>query len=425
MSENMTGNAYVRLVRENRTYRHFWIATFISMYGEWFNTIALFLIILKYTDSELLLGTLMAVRMGCFALMQPFFGLLADRLNRKKLMIATNILQVFLALSFIGVDGPEDMWWMFLCSGIMMALHGLYVTAERAALPNIVGHKDLTTANALDSATWSTALCLGAFSGGLVVQEFGVNLAFIIDSATFLIGTLLLLPLSVPQTYDKASSGSLIVSSLKDIGLGQKRIISEPRLFRIIFAKTSWNIAGGGLAGVYLVLAGNDIEFLHAALGFGVFFFARGIGTGIGPILARRFFKDSEKWPRLIGLLILTSGIFYVLVGLSLGGPLLLTLCFVTLAHTASGGNWVLSTVLTQQWVEDEMRGRVFSTDMLLLSIGQVISTISAGYLIEKGYVNLQQGILSFACLMMLSGLVFTLWNPKPTSTTREYISGE
>ena len=183
----MGDNAYVRLVRTNKTYRQFWIAAFISMFGEWFNTIALFILILKYTDSELLLGVLMAVRMGCFALMQPFFGLLADRVNRKKLMIITNILQMFLALVFIAVDGPEDMWWMFLCSGGMMAMHGLYVTAERAALPNIVNSEDLTTANALDSATWSTALCLGAFTGGLVVSEFGVNVAFVVDSVTFLI----------------------------------------------------------------------------------------------------------------------------------------------------------------------------------------------------------------------------------------------
>ena len=418
----MGDNAYVRLVRENKTYRQFWLAAFISMFGEWFNTIALFLLILKYTDSELLLGILMAVRMGCFALMQPFFGLLADRVNRKKLMIATNIFQMFLALVFIAVDGPEDMWWMFLCSGGMMAMHGLYVTAERAALPNIVRSEDLTTANALDSATWSTALCLGAFAGGLVVSEFGVNVAFVIDSVTFFIGTILLIPLKVPQTFDKMSSGSIISSALKDIWIGQKRIKSDPRLFRIIFAKTSWNIAGGGLAGVFLVLAGNDIEFVGAALGFGIFFFARGVGTGIGPILARRLFKNSEKWPRLIGLLIVVSGLFYLLVGFSLNGPLLLTLVLVTLAHTASGGNWVLSTVLTQQWVEDEMRGRVFSTDMLLLSLGQVISTISAGYLVENDYVNLQQGILAYACLMIFSGCIFTLWNPKSTTHARKSV---
>lgn len=298
----MSGNSYVRLVKTNRTYRRFWLAAFVSMFGEWFNTIALFLLILEYTDSELLLGILMAVRMGSFALMQPLFGLLADRVNRKKLMIITNVFQIGLALAFIGVNGPEDMWWMFTISGIMMALHGLYVTAERAAIPNIVSEEDLATANALDSATWSAALCFGAFSGGLVVSEYGVNVAFIIDSITFLFGTLMLLPLVIPQTYDKSSEGSIIKSSLKDIWLGQKRIQSEPRLLRIIFAKTSWNIAGGGLAGVFLVLAGNEITFVGAALGFGIFFFARGIGTGIGPILSEEYFQRFNKmakdgWP--------------------------------------------------------------------------------------------------------------------------------
>lgn len=418
----MSENSYVRLVKTNRTYRRFWLAAFVSMFGEWFNTIALFVIILKYTDSELLLGILMAVRMGAFALMQPFFGLLADRVNRKKLMIVTNIFQIGLALAFLGVNGPEDMWWMFTVSGIMMALHGLYVTAERAALPNIVDKEDLATANALDSATWSAALCFGAFTGGLVVSGFGENVAFIIDSITFLFATLMLIPLVVPQTFDKASEGSLIKSSLKDIWLGQKRIKSEPRLLRIIFAKTSWNIAGGGLAGVFLVLAGNEITFVGTALGFGIFFFARGVGTGIGPILARNVFKDSTKWPKMVGLLIVVSGFFYTLVGLSLGGPIVLTLVLVTCAHTASGGNWVLSTVLTQEWVEDEMRGRVFSTDMLLMSIGQVISTISAGFLIEKEVVNLQEGILAYSLLMIISGIVFTLWNPKSQGRLHEDI---
>ena len=413
----MSNNSYLRLVKTNRTYRRFWLAAFVSMFGEWFNTIALFLLILKYTDSELLLGILMAVRMGAFALMQPFFGLLADRVNRKKLMIITNLFQIVLALTFMGVDGPGDMWWMFTISGIMMALHGLYVTAERAALPNIVSQEDLATANALDSATWSAALCFGAFTGGLVVSQYGVNIAFIIDSITFLFATVMLIPLVVPQSFDKSSGGSVIKSSLRDIWLGQKRIKSEPRLLRIIFAKTSWNIAGGGLAGVYLVLAGNQITFVGTALGFGIFFFARGIGTGIGPILARSLFKDSTKWPKMVGLLIIVSGFFYTLVGLSLGGPILLTLALVTLAHTASGGNWVLSTVLTQQWVEDEMRGRVFSTDMLLMSLGQVISTISAGFLIENGIVDLQQGILAFSVVMIMSGLIFTLWNPKNQDT--------
>ena len=84
-----------------------------------------------------------------FGLSQPINGLLADRLNRKSLMFWSNIMQIGLALSFILVDGPEDMWWLITISGIMMLLHGVYVTAERAAVPNIVAEDDLITANAI------------------------------------------------------------------------------------------------------------------------------------------------------------------------------------------------------------------------------------------------------------------------------------
>ena len=131
----MKNIGYWELIKSNSKYRRLWSATVISMLGEWFNTIALFLLIFKYTESEFLLGILFTVRMLCFALLQPISGLLADRYNRKQIMLWTNILQMFLALGFLAVDGPEDIPWMLGLSGIMMLLHGAYVTAERAALP--------------------------------------------------------------------------------------------------------------------------------------------------------------------------------------------------------------------------------------------------------------------------------------------------
>ena len=111
--------------------------------------------------------------MALFAISQPINGLLADRMSRKSLMLWANVFQIFLALSFLMVDGEEDMWWLIGMSGLMMLLHGVYVTAERAALPNIVDEDDLITANAIDSASWSTALCIGAMLGGITVSIWG------------------------------------------------------------------------------------------------------------------------------------------------------------------------------------------------------------------------------------------------------------
>ena len=101
------------------------------------------------------------------------------------------------------------------------------------------------------------------------------------------------------------------------------------------------------------------------------------------------------------------------MVGLTLDINLWLTVLLIMLAHSASGANWVLSTILTQMWVEDEVRGRVFSIDMLIMSIAFSISSASAGFMLEYGVLNLQNGFLSFSVLMMLSGMIFTLWSPK------------
>tara|TARA_B100001250_G_scaffold401416_1_gene413274 strand:+ start:994 stop:2241 length:1248 start_codon:yes stop_codon:yes gene_type:complete len=403
---------YASFFFSNHKFRRLWAASVISLLGEWFNTIALFFLILEYSGSEFLLGVLFSVRMALFAISQPFNGLLADRFSRKSLMLWSNILQIGLALTFLRVDGPEDMWWLISISGIMMLLHGVYVTAERAALPNIVDEEDLITANAIDSASWSTALCIGAMLGGIVVSLWGTEAAFIIDSYTFFLSALLLVPLTFSQSIDEDMQRPFFKTAFKNIKTGWNRIYNDKKLLRIVFAKSSWNLAGAGLAGVFLVLAGSDITGYGAAFGFGLFFFARGLGTGIGPLVARSLFRDKSRWPSLVGILVSISGLFYLLVGLTLDFYLPLTVLLIIFAHAASGGNWVLSTVLTQMWVEDEVRGRVFSMDMLILGGTAAISTTLAGYFVEFHNLSLKTGFISFSLVMIICGTIFTFWRP-------------
>ena len=411
---------YIEFFLSNKKFRRLWAASVISLLGEWFNTIALFFLILEYSGSEFLLGVLFSVRMALFAISQPINGLLADRISRKKLMLWANLMQVFLALSFLMVDGKEDMWWLIAVSGLMMLLHGVYVTAERAALPNIVDETDLITANAIDSASWSTALCIGAMLGGITVSIWGTDMAFIIDSYTFLISSLLLIPLTFEQKFDESTQGPFVKTALSNIKTGWSRIYHDKKLLRIVFAKSSWNLAGAGLAGVFLVLAGGNLTGYGAAFGFGLFFFARGIGTGIGPLMARALFKDKSRWPSIIGILVSISGVFYLLVGLTLEIYLPLTVCLIIFAHAASGGNWVLSTVLTQMWVEDEIRGRVFSIDMLILGSTAALSTSVAGFLVEYQNLSLKSGFISFSCIMFISGMVFTFWRPDDSDLIKQ-----
>ena len=129
-------------------------------------------------------------------------------------------------------------------------------------------------------------------------------------------------------------------------------------------------------------------------------------------MVARTLFKDQTKWPSLIGLLVSLSGVFYFFVGMSLNMALPITIALIILAHAASGANWVLSTVLTQMWVEDEVRGRVFSMDMLILGASAALSTTIAGFLVENYNLALDKGMMIFSLIMISSGIIFTLWRP-------------
>ena len=400
-----------------------WWSGTLSSFGDWatlFASVALASYLGANDGNSELTAVVPVVARIIPAFMSSFAGLLADRFSRKSLMLWANLLQVGLALSFLLVDGPEDMWWLVSVSGLMMLLHGVYVTAERAALPNIVDDEDLITANAIDSASWSSALCIGAMLGGIVVSIWGTDMAFIIDSYTFLLSALLLIPQNFTQNIDPKMKGPLFKTAFSNIKIGWSHIYSDKKVLRIVFAKSSWNLAGAGLAGVFLVLAGSELTGYGAAFGFGLFFFARGLGTGIGPLLARALFKDKSKWPSLIGILVTISGFFYLLIGISLDIYLPLTVLLIICAHSASGGNWVLSTVLTQMWVEDEVRGRVFSMDMLILGSSAALSTTIAGYLVEYQGLTLRNGFISFSILMIICGIIFTFWRPDIDSTVKQ-----
>lgn len=413
---------YFDLVRRNRTYRRYWIGMGLSMAGEWFTTIALFVLITDRSESYLALGLVATVRMLAFALPQPLVGLLNDRFSRKRIMIYTNLLCSLNAFAFLLVlDGGVVI--ILSLAGCQMALHSIYVSAERAALPNIVDAEDLITANALDSATWSTMLALGAAIGGLIVSVWGVETGFIIDGITFLIPALILTTIDIPQTVDPNVRQSGINAAVRNIIAGYRRIQQEPRLQRIVFSKAVWNLGGAGITGVFVVVAGADLGIGDLAAGVGLLYLARGIGTGIGPIIARGVFKDATRWPSIVAWMIVLSGAIYMFAPFALEtAPLLFVI--VLLAHAGSGVNWVLSTVLTQMWVEDEVRGRVTSADMLLMSALAATSAAAAGWLLDMGWIGIHAGFALFGGIMVLGGLGFAAWHPPDMSDNAQVPEG-
>lgn len=411
---------FLELLKRNPTFRRLWFGLSISMLGEWFNTVALFVLIYTLTGSELGIGLLFVIRMFSLALPQLFTGMLADRFSRKWLMIWSNILSAVAVLSLLLVNEKGDVWMIYFISSLLMMLHAVFIPAERASIPNITEENELLTANALSSATWSAALCLGASIGGFVVSAYGVEAAFIINAVCFIVGALLYSTLTIPQEPFVPKPGGVWANTGGNIVEGFKIIFSKPHVSRIITAKALWAVFGGGL--VYmLILIGDEIAFGDLAAGIGILFAARGLGTGLGPIFARYVFKDRNVWPFLLGSLVSVCGIAYLIIGF-LQWSIWIAL-IVIIGHAASAINWVLSTVLLQERSDDEWRGRLFSTDFFLMTTVNGFSTLAASLMLEYTDMTLRQGIQLFATLQIFSGIIWVmLMFPREKRYLRETI---
>ncbi len=343
------------------------------------------------------------------ALASPVAGVLVDRLDRRRVMIGSDFLRAVIVLGFLFVDSPGMVWLLFVLTAAQVTVTAAFQPAKSAVLPNITSERELLTANALLSATWSTMLALGAAAGGAAVQWLGPQAVFVLDSATYLVSAWFIARMRIPQETAEAAPGvSVVRDGVEKIVEGWRRMRARPEVGRMALAKATWGVGGGGLV-FLLALLGEAVLPLTPALGIGVLFAARGLGTGLGPVLARSWFTDQRAWPAVLGGCIILSGLGYVGIGLV---PWAVALVFglVLVAHAASGANWVLSTVLLQQRTEDRFRGRVFATDWLFVTLVESASIAVAGVLLEGPVAgDLRAVVVAFGAVQALTGIGWLL----------------
>ncbi|MBZ0114728.1 MAG: MFS transporter, partial [Thermoanaerobaculia bacterium] len=237
-------------------------------------------------------------------------------------------------------------------------------------------------------------------------EAFGERAVFLLDSATYLVSAFYVTRTRIPQDTDDPGSGSILRIGATKIVEGWSYLRRVPAVGRLTLAKAGWSLGGGGL--VYLLaLLGDEVAPHAAAAAMGFLYSARGIGTGLGPVLARRFLPDSGTWSVAMGWCILTSGLFYAAVAWY---PWTYWVALPVLAaHTASGANWVMTTVLLQRRSEDRYRGRVFATEWLLIMAADALSILTASLLLEHEILDLAGAFVLFGAIQVSCGLAWLL----------------
>ena len=391
-------NVYVSLLRRNRNYRNLWFARVVSNLGDWFNLLASASLIARLTDSGAAISLLFLVRFLPLFFMSPFAGVIADHFDRRKVLIATNLLRAATVAALVLVDRPDRIWLLYVLTALQFVFSAIFTPAETALIPSVVEEDDLITANALDSLTWSTMLAFGAMLGGLAAAFFGVIVAFLLDAVSFLISAWFVSRVRVPDKVGiggTAAAAHDVKSGMFAFVEGMRYLAGEPVILGIALAKAGGSLVWGGINVVEVPLAARVFPFMgNGSLTLGILYACTGIGTGIGPLLMRRWLGDSKPAQMRaiqIGFGALTLGI----LGLALAPSLPWVLAATVVRAVGSGGVWVFSTVLLQQLLPDHVRGRVFAFEFAALTFTQAIGTLWAGYATDQLGVSIQQVCLT------------------------------
>ncbi|HSK64704.1 MAG TPA: MFS transporter, partial [Pyrinomonadaceae bacterium] len=129
---------YIDLLRRNRAFRQLWLGQVVSQMGDWFNTIALYTIILNLTGSGRDVGLLLVARFLPSFLFGPLSGVVADRFSRQRIMIISDLLRALVVLGFLFVRTADQLWIVYVLTVLQLGLATFFEPAKTAAIPSIV-----------------------------------------------------------------------------------------------------------------------------------------------------------------------------------------------------------------------------------------------------------------------------------------------
>ena len=366
----------VSVLVRNRDFRNLFLAELVVFGSDWFVMVPLLVLLPGLTGSGVWGALVLAVDTGTLALMLPYTGTIADRFDRRKIMMAANLAALAGILLLFGVRSAGTAWLALVSIAAVAVAKAFYSPAAQAALPNVLEPEELAAGNAIAGSAWGTMTVVGASLGGMLSAAAGPYVSFWVAAGSLALAVglaaLIRRPLQVHRDPDRPTPRTwpAISEALRYIG-------HQPRVLGLVTVKSAVGL-GNGVLTVFPLLAG---VYGVGALGTGLLFAARGAGALVGPILMGRVLTN-RAW-LLPGLAVSMSlyGLAYLGTSVVSWFPLVLALVFV--AHFGGGSNWVLSNFALQGEVPDRLRGRVFATDMMLATLAISVSQLVVALVVD------------------------------------------
>lgn len=353
-------SGFTELLRGNRNYRFTWTGQVVSEVGDHYNNVAVFALALANTGSGLVVAGILISRAICAVIAGPIAGVLLDRMDRKRIMIISDLVRASIAIAFIFGIPQGRTSLLYVLSGALMFASPFFSSGRASILPTIATKHELHSANSLTQLTQWTTLTLGSFLGGTSVSQFGYKLAFLFNAFSFLFSAWCISRLHVESGFRAQRSDMVVLRPWREYTEGLRYMKSSPLILGIGLVAVGW-ATGGGAAQILFSVFG-EVVFHRGPTGIGIIWGSAGIGLIIGALVAHRIGRtiSFENYKRLISISYVIHGGSYVLF--SQAKTFGWALFFIGLSRAAVAVSSVLNVTQQLRHVSDEFRGRVFAT---------------------------------------------------------------
>jgi MFS family permease len=428
---------YRQLLAANTDFRRLWTGQVISEIGDWFNNIAVLALTIqlagKGSEGQAVAFYAIARHLPLF-LFGPLAGVVVDRTDRRRVMIAADISRAILALGFLLANMTGKLSVIYVVGAALFAVSSFFNAAKRASIPNIVhGTNELLSANSLSASTTAATIAVGSALGGLLSTFIGRNAVFILNAATFLISAEMIRrirtrtsgqwPVVSGQMGSKNNSPPVLTDhrppatnhflrrAIFDFREGLRYVRSRHILSAIFVVAAGWGLGNGVARALYSIFgarlgtaAVQGLVERPTDFGISVLFIAMGLGGIIGAPIARRFNATAgESLSSRMGRSMIFDGCGLALFSLM---PNLWVAALVLVAREINFAIWwTAQQTIIMSRTDDRYAGRVFASYETLTTLMMVGSILAAGAAADR--FGIKPVAATGGAIIALSGILW------------------
>jgi predicted MFS family arabinose efflux permease len=399
---------YRQLLEGNADFRRLWMGQVISEIGDWLNNIAVLALTIELAGrgrEGLAIAIYAIARHLPLFVFGPLAGVVVDRADRRRVMIAADVLRSVLALGFIVASTRAALPFIYLVGASLFSVSAFFNAAKRASIPNIArGADELLSANALSASTTAATIAIGSALGGIIATFVGRNTVFTLNALTFLASAEMIRRIRAQTRRSSSSSSGVVVTAelaspvrsrpfpsamfrraALDFREGLRYVRGHGVLGAIFIVAAGWGLGNGVARALYSIFgarlgvktAGALVE-RPTDFGISVLFVAMGLGGTIGAPIAKRFNSAAGRHlGTRMGRSMIFDGCGLALFSLM---PTLWGAALVLIAREINFAIWwtAQQTIIMTQ-TDDRFSGRVFASYETLTTLMMVGSMLASG----------------------------------------------